>query len=147
MAPRSTGSRRSWPCSIPAPPACRWSTSTTATVPPTRRVRSITSRRKLGERAATVMARIAYFDCPSGAAGDMIMAALVDAGAPVEALEAELAKLRLSGWRLGRREVRKGAFRATKVDVDIDHHVHRHHRGLGEILAILEASALAPAIK
>ena len=37
--------------------------------------------------------RVVYFDCPSGAAGDMIMAALVDAGAPLEALRAELRKL------------------------------------------------------
>src|SRR5216683_2440327 len=59
--------------------------------------------------------RIAYFDCPSGAAGDMIMGALVDAGAPFEALQGELAKLRLSGFTLERREVMKSAFRATKA--------------------------------
>jgi uncharacterized protein (TIGR00299 family) protein len=91
--------------------------------------------------------KIAYFDCPSGAAGDMIMAALVDAGAPLEALRGELAKLALPGWALAAREVRKGAFRATKVDVEIDGHAHQRHRSLGDILALLEASALAPAIK
>ena len=37
--------------------------------------------------------RVAYFDCPSGAAGDMVMGALVDAGVPFEALRTELAKL------------------------------------------------------
>ena len=93
------------------------------------------------------MGRIAYFDCPSGAAGDMIMGALVDAGAPFEALEAELGKLRLPGWRLAYREVRKGAFRATKIDVEIDHRAHHQHRGLGDILAILGSSTLAPAVK
>jgi uncharacterized protein (TIGR00299 family) protein len=88
---------------------------------------------------------IAYFDCPSGAAGDMIMAALVDAGAPFDALSAELAKLPLRGWRLVQREVRKGAFRALKVDVDIDASQH-HHRTVGDILAIVEASTLPPSI-
>src|SRR5882724_5706720 len=68
--------------------------------------------------------RIAYFDCPSGAAGDMIMGALVDAGAPFEALRAELAKLHLPGWSLERREVMKGVFRATKVDVHVHDHDH-----------------------
>jgi uncharacterized protein (TIGR00299 family) protein len=93
------------------------------------------------------MPRIVYFDCPSGAAGDMIMGALVDAGAPFEALRAELHRLPLRGWELVRREVRKGAFRATKVDVEIDRRVHEHHRSLGDILAVLDASALDAGVK
>ncbi|HEV8639581.1 MAG TPA: nickel pincer cofactor biosynthesis protein LarC [Methylomirabilota bacterium] len=91
--------------------------------------------------------RVVYFDCPSGAAGDMIMAALVDAGAPLEALRAELGKLPLSGWRLLAREVRKGAFRAMKIDVEVDHRAHHPQRSLGDLLAILEESTLAPAVK
>ncbi len=91
--------------------------------------------------------RIVYFDCPSGAAGDMIMASLLDAGVPLEALPAELGKLPLTGWELVTREVRKGAFRATKVDVNIDPHAHHHHRTLGDILAILEASTLRDTVK
>ena len=83
--------------------------------------------------------RVVYFDCPSGAAGDMIMAALVDAGAPLEALRAELRKLPLEGFDLVVRQVTKGAFRATKVDVEIDPHAHPQHRSLGDILGILEA--------
>ena len=83
-----------------------------------------------------------YFDCPSGAAGDMIMASLIDAGAPVDRLREELAKLRLPGWELSVREVMRGAFRATKVDVVIDHRARHAHRSLGDILAILEASDL-----
>lgn len=86
--------------------------------------------------------KVVYFDCPSGAAGDMIMASLIDAGAPVDRLREELAKLRLPGWELRVREVMKGPFRATKVDVDIDRSAHRDHRSLSDILGILEASAL-----
>src|SRR2546426_1113956 len=77
------------------------------------------------------MSRIVYFDCPSGAAGDMIMASLLDAGVALGALRTELRKLPLTGWELVVREVRKGAFRATKVDVEIDQHAHHHHRTLG----------------
>ncbi len=91
--------------------------------------------------------KIVYFDCPSGAAGDMIMAALVDAGAPLDALRAELGKLPLGGWTLVAREVKKGTFRATKVDVAIDAGAHRHHRSLGDILALLDQSRLDPAIR
>lgn len=109
--------------------------------------------------------RIAYFDCPSGAAGDMILGALVDAGVPFEALQEGLAKLRLPGWSLERREVMKGAFRATKVDVHVHdhdhaagadhHHDHDHHHGhhphpdrhLHDILALLDASDLPAPVK
>jgi uncharacterized protein (TIGR00299 family) protein len=91
--------------------------------------------------------KIVYFDCPSGAAGDMIMAALVDAGAPVDRLRGELAKLGLAGWDLSVRPVMKGAFRATKVDVVIDHSAQHVHRSLSDILTLLEASALLATIK
>jgi uncharacterized protein (TIGR00299 family) protein len=91
--------------------------------------------------------KIVYFDCPSGAAGDMIMAALVDAGVPFESLRADLRKLALPGWDLVRREVKRGAFRATKIDVEIDRRAERQHRSLGDIVAILEASALPAAVK
>jgi pyridinium-3,5-bisthiocarboxylic acid mononucleotide nickel chelatase len=91
--------------------------------------------------------RVAYFDCPSGAAGDMIMASLLDAGVPLGALKAELGKLALAGWELRAREVMKGAFRATKVDVDVDKGAHRHQRSLRDILEILQNSALVPSAK
>jgi uncharacterized protein (TIGR00299 family) protein len=92
------------------------------------------------------MSRIAYFDCPSGAAGDMIMGALVDAGAPFETLRDALGTLPVRGFELTRREVTKGAFRATKVDVVIEHAAHPHRR-LGDVLAIVEGSALPAAVK
>jgi hypothetical protein len=91
--------------------------------------------------------KVAYFDCPSGAAGDMIMASLLDAGVPLARLEEELATLRLPGWRLAVRQVMKGDFRATKVDVEIDEHAHQHHRSLGDILTILEGSALPASVR
>src|SRR5439155_563262 len=82
-----------------------------------------------------------------GAAGDMIMAALVDAGAPLDALRRELRKLPLEGWELVAREVRKGAFRATKVDVEIDRRAHARHRTLGDVLAIVEQSGLGATVR
>jgi pyridinium-3,5-bisthiocarboxylic acid mononucleotide nickel chelatase len=87
--------------------------------------------------------RLAYFDCPSGAAGDMILGPCVDTGAPFELLRAELRKLPLDGWDLRLTEVRRGAFRAAKVDVDVDRHAHQHHRSLGDVLAIVRSSTLA----
>src|SRR2546425_2499875 len=86
------------------------------------------------------MARIAYFDCPSGAAGDMIMGALVDAGAPFEALRDGLHGLDLTGWDLVRHEVRRGGFRATQGDVQIDAAAPQDHPTPRGIVAILERS-------
>jgi uncharacterized protein (TIGR00299 family) protein len=94
--------------------------------------------------------RLAYFDCPSGASGDMILGALVDAGAPFEVLERELAGLGVGGYRLEHRPVMKAGFRATKVDVRLDGHApgYEHgHRGLSEILAILENSRLPSVVR
>jgi len=90
--------------------------------------------------------RLAFFDCPSGASGDMILGALVDAGAPFEALARELDGLGVVGYRLERREVIKAGFRATKVDVALVRH-EAGHRGLRDILDILERGRLAPAVR
>jgi uncharacterized protein (TIGR00299 family) protein len=90
--------------------------------------------------------KVVYFDCPSGASGDMILGALIDAGVPLPTLRAELAKLGLPGFTLETREVRRGAFRATKADVVLDAEVRHQHRQLRDILAILGASQLPPAV-
>ena len=109
--------------------------------------------------------KLAYFDCPSGAAGDMILGAVVDAGVPFETLERELTGLGLAGYRLECSEVMKAGFRATKVHVHLDGYEegpgyfrrlpdpegHEHHpaghRGLAEILDILERSRLTPKVR
>src|SRR5262245_61278048 len=81
----------------------------------------------------------------------MILGALVDAGLPFETLRDQLAGLRLPGYTLERREVMKGAFRATKVEVRIhreaDHHQPHPHRNLEAILRIIDAAELTPAVK
>src|SRR5215470_8181617 len=97
--------------------------------------------------------KTAYFDCPSGASGDMILGAVVDAGAPFDALERELAGLGIEGYRLERREVMKAGFRATKVDVHVERsgaepgHHHHPERTLATILGLIEGSRLAPPVR
>jgi len=93
------------------------------------------------------MARAVYFDCPTGAAGDMILGALVDAGVAVERLAAALARLPLGGFRLVAREVRRGALRATKVDVEVDAAAARGARTLGDVLELLERSTLPEEVR
>jgi uncharacterized protein (TIGR00299 family) protein len=101
------------------------------------------------------MARLVYFDCASGASGDMLLGALVDLGLSLDALRGELSKLPLRGYRLESRRVHRAGLHATKVDVVVEHdhghghdHSHAHpHRGVREIVAMLEASALDAPVK
>jgi pyridinium-3,5-bisthiocarboxylic acid mononucleotide nickel chelatase len=87
--------------------------------------------------------KLAYFDCFSGISGDMVLGALVDAGVDAGALEAELRKLHLSGWTISAERVKRRALFATQVKVAAHEHQH-HHRGLSEILGMIEQAGLAP---
>ncbi|MGQ9532333.1 MAG: nickel pincer cofactor biosynthesis protein LarC [Desulfotomaculales bacterium] len=83
---------------------------------------------------------MAYLDCCGGIAGDMLLAALIDAGADVNTLRGQLEGLGLAGWRLETWEERKHGLRGTRaaVVVTADH----PERRLGEILGLLEAAPL-----
>ncbi|WP_139490716.1 LarC family nickel insertion protein [Brevibacillus dissolubilis] len=82
--------------------------------------------------------RIAYLDCFSGLAGDMTLAALVNAGADRNKVEQELRKLPLGEFRLEWKNVVKKGVSALKVDViDLEgghghshDHSHSHDHGL-----------------
>jgi len=91
------------------------------------------------------MTRIGYLDCFSGASGDMILGALVDAGLSLESLRAELAKLPLAGYRLSARKVRRASLAATQVKVTVAK--KQPPRRLSDILGIIEGSSLPPADK
>lgn len=92
----------------------------------------------------TVHARHLHFDTFAGASGDMIIGALLDAGASFEHLQAELAQLHLDGYTLSLQRVKRAAIDCAKFDVQLtdahpvanrpvsqpphhEHH-HTHHR-------------------
>lgn len=62
---------------------------------------------------------ILYFDCPSGASGDMILGALLDAGVPEEVVRSSLDALDLPNWSLEVAATIKGGIRATRASVSI----------------------------
>jgi pyridinium-3,5-bisthiocarboxylic acid mononucleotide nickel chelatase len=92
--------------------------------------------------------RIAYFDCFSGASGDMILGALLDAGLSLERLTGELAKLHLSHYDVQARKVTRKGIGGTQAVVIVDDHHHRHHhRHLSDIETIIKGSGLDDAVK
>ncbi|MGQ9920316.1 MAG: nickel pincer cofactor biosynthesis protein LarC [Desulfobacca sp.] len=102
--------------------------------------------------------KIAYFDCFSGASGDMILGALLDAGLSVEVLQAELGRLQLPPFHLAAKKVKKRGLGGTQLIITLEedhhqhhqHHQHQHHhahRHLGDITRIIRASSLAPEIQ
>jgi uncharacterized protein (TIGR00299 family) protein len=111
--------------------------------------------------------RIAYVDMIGGAAGDMLLAAFLDAGLDREALEHALRSVVADGWTLSPARVRKHGIVATFAglvvpgeDGDAEHHhhdeddehEHEHEhvhvgagsRTLAEVLEIVERSGLTP---
>ncbi len=58
--------------------------------------------------------KILYFDCFAGAAGDMILGALLDAGVPLEALSRALGSLAIDGWEVSADRVLRAGVTASK---------------------------------
>ena len=87
-----------------------------------------------------------YLDCFAGISGNMLLGALLDAGAPAELLRAEMAKLPVTGYELILSRVNKGSINAVYLDVQVDEAV-QEHRNLADIVTIIEHSTLKPAVK
>ena len=85
--------------------------------------------------------KIAYFDCFSGASGDMLLGALVDAGVDLAALEAELRRLPIAGWSIAAEKSKKKGIAAMQIRVQSGE--QHPHRGLGEILRLIDEGAKA----
>ena len=100
--------------------------------------------------------KILYFDCFSGAAGDMILGALLDAGLPLDALKRALGSLGVEGWDVSAERVVKCGITATKFRVHETVPVgagspaggggHRHYH-LAGIKKRIDQSALSDAGK
>ena len=84
--------------------------------------------------------RIAYLDCSTGIAGDMTLAALINAGVEADAIRHGIDSLRLEGVELITKTVMKGGFQATHVRVEHpEQHAHRHLSDIEEIIAQADA--------
>lgn len=82
--------------------------------------------------------KIAYCDPVGGVSGDMLVAALLDAGGDEARLLKDLARLPLDGWSWQLRQERRGGFGGVKIDfLTEDDQNHQEERHLAEIEAII----------
>lgn len=105
--------------------------------------------------------KVLYFDCFSGASGDMIVGALVDAGVPLEDIRAALGSLSIDGEAVWTERVQRAGISATKFQVRGEDRGHGHHhqayggvateahahRTLPEIDSLIDGSRLTAAGK
>lgn len=92
-----------------------------------------------------------YFDCFSGAAGDMILGALIDAGLPLDEVRRALGSLGVEGWEISAGKVLRTGITATKFRVHEQPASdgtpgHRHYH-LSGIRKRIDQSALSDAAR
>lgn len=95
------------------------------------------------------METIAYLQCPTGIAGDMLLGALVSIDVPLEYIDHALKSLNFEQeYNLRQETVQKQGQTATKIHVDLNHHTnHHHHRHLPEIENLILNGNLPPQVK
>ncbi len=88
----------------------------------------------------------AWVDARNGVAGDMLLAALLDAGASLDAVTAAVEAVLPDTVRLELGEVRRAGMRAAKLDVAVLA-ADQHHRDWTTIRGLLEAAVLPEPVR
>lgn len=90
------------------------------------------------------MSRALWLNPALGVAGDMLLGALLDVGAPEDEVRRQLDRLALPGWELRVGPVERRELRALRAEVRA--HEHHHHRPWSTIDQLLSSCGLDPAV-
>ena len=88
--------------------------------------------------------RCLWIDASAGASGDMLLGALLDLGAPLEAVAAAIETLGVEPIEILPRQVRRHGLRATMAGVQV--HETAAARTVGDVLGLVTRAALAPPV-
>lgn len=88
--------------------------------------------------------RTCYFDLPCGAAGDMLLAALLDMGFPLALLTEQLLSLQIEPIAISLDKVQRGGVTGTRMVPHLPH--SHHHRHLSDILSILKSGKVKDSV-
>jgi pyridinium-3,5-bisthiocarboxylic acid mononucleotide nickel chelatase len=83
---------------------------------------------------------VAWFHCFSGVAGDMALGALLDAGADIDAVNASLKHLPITGWSLAKERTQRNGIGATRALVEVEDTTHE--RSFADIRTLLANAQL-----
>ena len=89
-----------------------------------------------------------YFDCSSGIAGDMTIAALLDLkvyGINLNYLKKELRKIKINNYKIKAAKVRKKGLPATQIIVDFEQ--QKKERSYSDIVRLIDKSRLNEKVK
>ncbi|CAA9432369.1 MAG: hypothetical protein AVDCRST_MAG35-2694, partial [uncultured Quadrisphaera sp.] len=89
--------------------------------------------------------RVLWVDASRGAAGDMLLGALLDAGASLEGVRRAVAAVAPEPVVVGLESTRRHGLRAARATVEVADSTT--HRGLSDVLALVRAGGLAPAVE
>ena len=89
--------------------------------------------------------KIGYFDCFAGAGGDMIVAAMLDAGLDAELLREQLTTLGIGGLDIKISQERRCGIKATRFEPLCSE--QKQHRHLEQITALIKKSRLSTGVK
>ena len=90
--------------------------------------------------------RVAYVNCAAGVAGDMLLGALIDAGADASVVEDTVSGLGVSGWTIAFDRTQRGGIAATHAVVKTEAG-EQPHRPVSEIRRLLDAAALTARVR
>jgi len=87
---------------------------------------------------------VLYLEPVGGIAGDMFLAAAIDLGVEVAALEAALSGLGVSGWKLRASRASRHAITGTHLDVEVAEEASHSHRALSDIRRLIQGAGSLP---